>query len=294
MTHPLWQNHPPMPLRPASRWPGGRRLAVYVAVGIEEYDLDGQFAENLLPPGPTPDFANVAWRDYGNRVGGFRLIDALAQAGIRPTVLLNTDAYGAAPGLVAAARAAGAEFVGHGVTNSHSLAVMTEAEERAFLAETAAAIAQAEGAAPGGWSSPWLAQRDTTVENLSRAGYRYLLDWRMDDQPAWLGTRPDRLLAIPYAAELNDSSTMIGRQMAPRDFADAIVDEFDELLAAASDQALVMSVVLHSFISGQPFRLRALRRAFAHLAARPDLVWLAQPREIAAAVAADPALAVGG
>ena len=293
MTHPLRQTHPPMPHRPPSRWPGERRLAVYVAVGIEEYVAGGAFAENLIPEVPQPDLVNTAWRDYGNRVGGFRLIGALAEAGIRPAVLLNTDAYATAPGLIAAARAAGAEFVGHGTTNSQSLAAMSEAEERTCVAAVATSIAREEGAAPGGWSSSWLAHRETTIGNLARAGYRYLLDLRMDDQPAWLGTDKSRLLSIPYAAELNDSSTMIGRQMTARDFADMIVDEFDEMIAAAEERALVMSVVLHSFVSGQPFRLRPLRKAFAHLASRPDMVWLTLPREIAAAATLDPTLAAG-
>ena len=292
MTHPLWQHHAALPARGPSRWPGGQRLAVYVALGIEEYAFGTGRAEDVLPGTPGPDLVNTAWRDYGNRIGGFRLIGALADQGLRPAVLLNTDAYRTAPDLLAAARAAGAEFIGHGITNSRSLAEMTPAEERAALVRVAAAITAGEGAPPGGWSSPWLAQRDTTLASLGAAGYRYLLDLRLDDQPAWLGDTG--ILALPYAAELNDSSTMIGRSVTARDFADMIVDEFDEMCEAAEDRALVMSVVIHSFISGAPFRLRALRRAFAHLASRPDRVWLTLPAEIAAAVAADPRLAVGG
>jgi len=98
------------------------------------------------------------------------------------------------------------------------------------------------------------------------------------------------LLAIPYAAELNDSTTMIGRQCSARDFADMIVDEAEELLSGG-DQAVVMSVVLHSFISGQPFRLRALARALEHL--RSLDIWFTTPAEIHAAVLADPRLASG-
>ena len=114
----------------------------------------------------------------------------------------------------------------------------------------------------------------------------------MDDQPVWLKTHQGRLLAIPYALELNDSSTVIGRETTARDFADMIIDEFDEMHEAARRQPLVMSIVIHSFISGQPFRLRALTRALAHIAAARDQIWLATPGEIAGFIAANPDLAV--
>ncbi len=153
-------------------------------------------------------------------------------------------------------------------------------------------IAGLEGAPPLGWSSPWLAHTPTTLDGLAGSGFHYLLDLRLDDQPAWLETTHGKLLAIPYALELNDSSTMIGRQASARDFAEMIVDEFDELLDAAEAQPLVMSIVVHSFISGQPFRLRALTRALEHIAANNEKVWFALPGEIAEAVTRQPALAV--
>ena len=91
---------------------------------------------------------------------------------------------------------------------------------------------------------------------MAETGYRYLLDLRLDDQPVWLTTESGPLLAIPYNAEINDSSTMIGRQASAHEFADMIVDEFAEL--SATQRPLVMSIVLHSFITGVPFRLRAV------------------------------------
>jgi hypothetical protein len=85
---------------------------------------------------------------------------------------------------------------------------------------------------------------------------------------------------VPYALEINDSSTVIGRSASAAEFADMIVDEFDELLAAAQEQPLVMSIVVHSFISGVPFRLRSLSRALAHLGRHADQVWFTQPGAI--------------
>ncbi|WHZ34273.1 polysaccharide deacetylase family protein [Sagittula sp. MA-2] len=279
-----------LPARPEGTWPNGAQVALWVAVGVESYRPDDGMTEDILPRGAAPDLVNAAWRDYGNRAGAFRLFDRLAAAGIRPAVLLNTDVYDEAPEVLTAARAVGAEIVGHGRSNSDSLAALPEGAEAGYVADVLSRIAAEEGAAPGGWSSPWLAHTPTSLASLQSAGYRYLLDLRLDDQPVWLRAGSGRLLSIPYAAELNDSTTMIGRQADARSFAAMIRDEAAELLA--SKHPVVMSVVLHSFISGQPWRLRPVAQALAEVAGT-DGVWCATPSEIYDAVLADPALAVG-
>jgi hypothetical protein len=272
--------------RPFGRWSAGPGLAVYVAVAVEAYRPAGSYTEDLLPGIPDPDLVNTAWRDYGNRVGAFRLLDCLESHGIPPTLLLNTMVYDEAPAVTEAARAVGCEFVGHGVSNSDSLAEMTVAQERAYVEIVARRVEVEEGKRPGGWSSPWLHHTDHTLDALATSRYRYILDLRPDDEPVWLHSAAGPLLAIPYALELNDSSSMIGRQVSAPEFAEMVVDEFEELLAAAESRPIVMSIVLHSFISGVPFRLRHVRRALAHIASRAENVWFAQPEAIYAAFTA--------
>lgn len=281
MTSQVGYSYSPLTGRPEGCWPNGARLAVVVCVGVESYRFGDGHTEDVLPGVPAPDLVNTAWRDYGNRVGAFRIFDMLAGLGIPPTVLLNTDVYDEAPAVVEAARRAGAEIVGHGRSNSDSLSGMAPAAERAYLTDVAARIRAYEGAAPGGWSSPWLSHTPATLGLLAETGYRYLLDLRADDQPVWLATESGPLLAIPYNAELNDSSTMIGRQASAREFADMIDDEFSEL--SGTRRPLVMSIVLHSFIAGVPFRLQPIRRALERIAAA-DSVWLTTPGEIHRAV----------
>ena len=279
-------DYSPITGRPAGRWPGGERLAVYVAMGVESYRFGEGETEDLLPGVSAPDLVNTSWRDYGNRVGAFRVLDRLAGLAIPATILLNTDVYDTAPDVTTAARRAGAEMVGHGRSNSDSLAGMEPDDERAYLEAVAARIGDEEGTRPGGWSSPWLTHTARTPDLLAATGYDYLLDLRLDDQPVWLTVTGGALLAIPYALELNDSTSIIGRGVSAAGFAEMIVDEFDELLSAAADQPLVMSIVVHSFISGAPFRLAQLTRALRHLASRADGVWFTQPREIHRAFAA--------
>jgi peptidoglycan/xylan/chitin deacetylase (PgdA/CDA1 family) len=272
-----------LPQRARGRWPSGAGLAVYFAVGVEEYVFGEGLTENILPNASRPDLVNTSWRDYGNRVGAFRLFDRLAAFGIRPAVLLNTSVYDHAPAVIEAARAVGAEFVAHGHTNSDTLAAMSVEEEASYIRSVYERIADEEGCPPAGWSSPWLAHSPATLDILSGQGFRYVADFRLDDQPIRLNTRTGALFAMPYALELNDSTTMIGRQTSAREFAQMIIDEFDEMLEASRERPLVMSVVLHSFISGQPFRLRALTAALEHIAARSNMIWLTQPCEIVAA-----------
>jgi peptidoglycan/xylan/chitin deacetylase (PgdA/CDA1 family) len=281
VTNPAGYRYTPLPGRPVGTWPNGARLAVVVCVGVESYRFGDGRTEDVLPGVPAPDLVNTAWRDYGNRVGAFRIFEVLRGLGIPPTVLLNTDVYDEAPAVLEAARRVGAEIVGHGRSNSDSLSEMTPDAERAYLTHVADRVRAHEGAAPGGWSSPWLSHTPATLNLLAETGYRYLLDLRLDDQPVWLTTESGPLLSIPYNAEINDSSTMIGRQASAHEFADMIVDEFAEL--SATQRPLVMSIVLHSFITGAPFRLRAVRRALERVVGG-DGVWLTTPREIHGAV----------
>ncbi|TRW76966.1 polysaccharide deacetylase family protein [Mycolicibacterium sp. 018/SC-01/001] len=287
MTNPARYDYSAVPSRPGGAWPGGARLAVMVCVGVESYRFGDGLTEDVLPGVPAPDVVNTAWRDYGNRVGAFRIFDMLASLQIPPTVLLNTDVYAEAPEVVAAARAAGAEIVGHGKSNSDILSGMDPAAEGTYLSDVAELIARHEGAPPGGWSSPWLTHTPHTLELLAATGYRYLLDLRLDDQPVWLRTDSGALLAIPYNAEINDSSTMIGKDVSADVFAAMITDEFGELHSAAENQPLVMSIVLHSFITGVPFRLAAVRRALTRIAGADD-VWFTTPGQIHAGVTGAP------
>jgi peptidoglycan/xylan/chitin deacetylase (PgdA/CDA1 family) len=279
----------PIVSRPDFTWPGGKRLAVYVALGVEAYEFGEGMTENLVPGGQAAhDVLNASWRDYGNRVGTWRLMAMMRSLDLPLTILLNTAVYDEAPSLCAAFSEQGCEIVAHGRSNSDTMAGMSEPEERRYIEGVTTAISRAEGRPPAGWASPWIAETPTTPDTLHEAGYRYLLDWCMDDQPSWLTTRSGRLLSVPYSQEINDSSTMIGRMAGAGEFADMIVDQFDQLLEDSTQQPVVMSVILHSFISGQPFRLRRVRQALAHIAAHQAAIWRTTPGEIASFIHANP------
>lgn len=260
--------------RPES-WPGGRKLAVYLGVNLEHFSFGEGLGAELAPGGPPPDILNYAWRDYGNRVGAFRLLQLLDELALPCTVLLNSAMYHHAPELVAAHRARGDEIAGHGRTNSERQSTLPEAEEAQLIAESTAAILDHEGKPPRGWLSPWIAESAVTPDLLQEAGYSYSLNWCMDDQPVWKKTRGGRILSIPYPQEANDIPSIVARKDGAEQFAAIIAEDFAERLRQTADGIpQVMGIALHPYIIGQPYRIRALRRALSLIAAEREAVWI--------------------
>jgi len=285
----------PISGRPDYTWPGGARLAVYVGLNLEHFAFGEGLGAELAPGGPPPDVLNFAWRDYGNRVGAWRMLDLFDALGWPCSVLLNSAIYDYAPALAAAFRARGDEFVGHGRSNSERQGILDEAAERALIDAATAAITRHEGRAPSGWLGPWISQSRSTPDLLQEAGYGYLLDWCMDDQPIWFRTRRGRILAVPYPQELNDIPMIVGRKIGGDAFADMIVDTFEEMRLQARTGPLVMGIALHPYLVGQPHRLRHLRRALTHVARQREGVWMTTAGAIAAhAAGLPPGIVPGG
>jgi allantoinase len=274
--------------RPAYDWPDGKRLAVYLAVNLEHFAFGEGLGAELAPGGPQPDVLNYAWRDWGNRVGVWRLLDLLDSLHLPATVLVNSSIYAHCPEVMDAFRVRSDEVVAHGRSNAERQGVLDPAAERRLIAETTLAIAEAEGKRPSGWLGPWISESHATPDLLAEAGYTYLLDWCMDDQPVWMRANGGRILSVPYPQELNDIPAILARKDSPAAFADSIVDSFDELSEQSDTAPLVMGIALHPYIIAHPHRLRPLRRALTHIAQHRDDVWITTSGAIAAHAAALP------
>jgi allantoinase len=278
-THGRYDYHPLRGRKPYA-WPNGSRLAVYLGLNLEHFAFGEGLGAELAPGGPQPDVLNHAWRDYGNRIGAWRLLDLFEELAMPSSVLVNSALCEHAPGLVAAFAARDDEIVAHGRSNSERQGVLDETGEALLIQEATQTLASHTGLAPKGWLGPWISQSHATPDLLQEAGYEYLLDWCMDDQPVWFRTRKGRILSIPYPQELNDIPAIMARKMQADAFADMIVDNFDEMLDQAAEAPLVMGVALHAYIVGQPFRLRHLRRALRHIAAHRDRILITTPGAI--------------
>lgn len=280
--------------RPVYDWPGGARLAVYVAINVEQFRFGTGKGAAIAPPDQATSHSVYSWRDYGNRVGFWRLMEMFDALDVPVEAQMNTAVYEHCPDIPAALRARGDEILGHGVSNSDEQGGLDEAAEAALIREVTATITRHEGAAPAGWMSPWLSNSAHTPDLLQEAGYRYFMDWTSDDQPVWMRTRNGRILAMPYPVEVNDNRALVWFRYTSSEFADMIVDTFDEMLEQSRGQPLVCPISLHPFVVGRPYRIRALRRAFEHILAHRERIWLTRPRDICAHVESLPAGTVPG
>lgn len=261
-------------------WPGGARVAFYVGLNIEHYEL-GKPSTSIFPgtAGLVPDPLNYGWRDYGPRVGFWRVLDSLDRHGIRASVLLNSDAARHYPRIVEAGRERNWAWLAHGKNNSILQPDIAADAERAYLAEVIDTIEQATGTRPRGWMGPALSESPRTPELLAELGLEYVLDWTNDDRPYPL--RVPGLLSVPYSVELNDNTLFLGTGLTGPDFVRIVRDQLDRLYEDAAGSGRVMALALHPFVIGQAFRAGYLDRALDHIAGHPG-VWLTTSDEIAA------------
>jgi peptidoglycan/xylan/chitin deacetylase (PgdA/CDA1 family) len=287
MTHGRYP-YSPINARPVYEWPSGKRLAVYIGLNLEWFSFGEGLGAELAPAGPQPDVLNYSWRDYGNRVGVFRLADLFDELGVPVSLLVNAQMVEHAPQAIAAFRQA--EMIGHGRTNSERQGTLSEAEERALITETTTALEKHCGQRPRGWLGPWISQSPLTPDLLQESGYSYLLDWCHDDQPVWMKTRKGRILSVPYPQELNDIPQIVSRKREGSEFAAMIVDAFDVMREECNRRPLVMGIALHPYIVGWPHRFKHLARALEHIVRKADdKVWLTTAGAIAAHATALPA-----
>jgi allantoinase len=271
-----------IPHRKDYSWPEGKRLAVYIGVNIEHFAYGKGLGHTVTRELPPPDPRTFSWRDYGNRVGVWRILDLLDELSLPACHLVNTAIFQYCPEVMKPILARGDEIVGHGRTNAERQGELFEEDEARLLTYVREQITEHCGSPPRGWMGPWMSQSAVTPDLLKEVGYDFLMDWPCDDQPIWLRTRSGPLMSVPYPLEINDSPQILVRHHTAVEFEQMIIDQFEEMLAQSQRQPLVCGISLHTMVVGQPYRLRALRRALKHVTdhAAPDRVWFTRPSAI--------------
>lgn len=280
--------------RPVYDWPGGKRLALHFSLNLEHFRFGAGIGNDYGVPQPQPNIRSYGWRDYGNRVGAFRLLELAEAYRFQYAALVNSDLYAYCPGLVERLSARGDEIVGHGRTDSERQIDMSEEEETACIEEVTRTLRAHEGKQPAGWLAPYICQTSRSLELLKSNGYSYMMDWPIDDQPIWFRTQHGPILSIPYSHDLNDSIECVSRRTPSGIFCENLIDQFDEMLEESQKRPLVMSIVLHSFLLGQPYRLRQFRKVIEHIVAHRDDIWMTTPGAIAEHIRTLPAGTVPG
>ncbi|MBO0711048.1 MAG: polysaccharide deacetylase family protein [Acetobacteraceae bacterium] len=266
--------------RPPLRWPNGARVAVWVVPNIEHYEYIPKFVRTRdpWPRSPHPDVLGYAQRDYGNRVGLWRLFGLTDALGIKCTVSLNLAVIEHYPAILEAMERRGWELMSHGIYNTRYHWHFSEAEEREAMEEAAAIHLRLTGRRIRGWFSPAITNTLATFDLAAATGYDYTADLYHDDQPFPLKVKAGRLLSMPYSVDIND--VIIHRRGEDaEDFSRQIRDYFDTLYEEGLEQGRVMCIALHPYWVGQPHRIRIFRAALEYILAHPS-VWVTTAAEI--------------
>jgi allantoinase len=264
--------------RPRLSWPNGARVAVWVIPNIEHFLFDRPSTRLTTIP-VNPDVLNYSWRDYGVRVGIWRMMEVMEKHGVKGTVALNSDVCTHYPRIIEEGNKLGWEWMGHGNNNSTLINSQTEAEERALIKHVVSTITKGVGKAPRGWLSPALSETVRTLDVLAENGIDYVGNWVNDDQPYPMKVKKGSMIAMPYSTEINDIPAFLDLHQSPEVFGQMICDQFDVLYEDGAKTGRVMSICLHPFLVGYPHRSKYFDKALAHITSRQE-VWLTTGSEI--------------
>lgn len=281
--HYAWS---PISTRGVLRWPDGARVALCVVVTLEHTEWDppeGSFSSDLaggLGVRPFPDYARYSHRDYGHRVGIFRVLETLERHGIKATVAMDQKTVDEYPYLVGHCMSRGHEIIGHGVSASQVISSsMAVEEEAAYIRGSIESLTRATGQAPRGWMGPEYGESHRTPGLLAQAGLRYVCDWANDEQPYPMTGLAEGLFALPTLLELDDINALWTRRVTVGRYGELLKDGFDTLYRDGAQTGRSMVINLHPWLIGQPFRIGVLDQALSHIMGRQG-VWAATGSEI--------------
>ncbi len=276
----------PIVNRGVLRWPRNARVALCVIVNLEHMEWSppsGGFTPTLaggLDRRPFPDYAQMSHREYGHRVGIFRVLDVLERHRIVPTIAMDALTAENYPYLVSHCLKRGCEIMGHGVSVSRMItSEMTEEEEREYIKTSLDAIKRATGSAPSGWLGPEYAESARTPQLLAEAGIRYVCDWVNDEQPYPFKTSKGELVALPIMLEMDDVNALWDRHLTIDLYGELLKGCFETMQRDGAQNGRLLVLNLHPWLIGQPFRIGTLDDALGHMM-RTQRVWAATGSEI--------------
>jgi allantoinase len=261
--------------RPKLTLPGQARLAVWIIVNIENWEITRPMPRMVLPP-PLgvplkPDLPNWAWHEYGMRVGFWRFYDCLTRRNIVPTLALNGSVCREYPRVCEAALRAGWEFMGHGFVQ---IPMQNVEDQGASIRATVEAIAELTGRPPRGWESPGLTETFETVDLLAAEGIEYVADWVLDDQPCRIDTETRAIVSLPYTVEMNDVAMMAIGTHASDEWLKRGLKHFERLYMESASSTRIMSISIHPYLTGVPHRIGYLEELLDAIREHDDVVFM--------------------
>lgn len=283
----------PISERQPLKWPNGARVALIITFNLETWDLTkdtdkAYYAGGppILPdvlPGRVPDFPNYTWREYGQRVGIWRLYELFDQMGAKASCTTNAVTFDRRRPMVQAALDRGWELLAHNWEQGELLSDYAgdPAKERDIVLRTLAKYEAEVGRKAKGWLSSSLRGTLQTADILAEQGCSFYCDIMNDDQPYLLKTPSGPIVSIPYSNEINDFTLLTRRNYTTDQFRDILIEELDVLYEEGATTGRIMNLGLHPHVSGRAHRVRAIREFIAHAKSLPG-VWWATREEIAA------------
>ena len=262
-------------------WPGDKKVAVWVSPNIEFYELD--------PPAnphrkswakPHPDVVGYGHRDFGNRVGHYRLAEIMEKHGFKGSVSLSIAMCQHCPEIIEQVNALGWEFFSHGIYNTRYSYGMDEAQERLIIEDSINTVRAATGQTIKGWLAPALTHTPRTLDLLAEYGMTYTCDLYHDDQPGPVHVKSGKLISMPYSLEVNDHYGFFVYNMSPREYAETLIRQFDRLAEEGEQSGTVMCIPLHAYLIGQPHRIGAFEEVLRHIA-EDGRAWITRSGDIA-------------
>ena len=270
----------PITRRPKLVWPNGARVAVWVIPNIEFFPLNERMPDSPGGSGGLiPDVIAWSMRDYGNRVGVYRLMEVMQRYKVRGTVALNSEICDEHPQIIDEAKRLGWEFMGHNQSNVRRLNTLPQGTEREVVRATLDRISAAAGRKAAGWMGSALQETWNTLDYLVEYGCKYVADWVNDDQPYLMNVGGRRLCSIPYSTELNDKVAFEYHHVSPDGFEGMCRRQFDVLYREGERSGRVMAIAIHPYLMGVPHRIDAFESALKYITSKPG-VWLATGEEI--------------
>lgn len=282
----------PLPQRGRLTWPNDARVALVLTFNLETWDLtkptDKPYYAGgpaILPdvlPGDTPDYPNFTWREYGQRVGIWRLFDLFDEMGAKASCTTNAVTFERRKAMTDAVLERGWELIAHNWEQGELLTNFAKDpdREREVVLRTLDQFEKYVGRKSAGWLSSSLRGTLNTPGLLAEYGCKFYCDIMNDDQPFMIRTDNGPIVSVPYSNEINDFTFVTRKNYTTDQFRDALIEELDVLYAEGAKTARIMNVGLHPHVSGRAHRIRALREFIAHAQSLPG-VWWATREEIA-------------
>lgn len=274
----------PLPERPRLSWPNGARIALWIAPNIEFFALDsnvpGQNNERIPHEQAWyPSVWNWSLRDYGNRIGIWRIFEIMEKHKVRGTAPLNSRICDEHPQIIEMAMKLGWEFMGHNQTNSVRCIDVKPEEERNEIRQALDRIGRATGRRPLGWLGAGLAETWNTLDHLVAENCTYVSDWTNDEQPYVMTINGRTLVSLPYTSDVNDVTCYFNQKLTPDDYEKALCRQFDVLYRDGVTNGRVLGIPVHPFVTGTPQRIGAFDNALSYMLSH-SAVWAATGSEI--------------